>query len=149
MYSEKEAKEKVLSFVNSPNSGENSDEFVISSIRLSPREDFWIVQANCRAYVEFGDLSKCYVGVGAYMLNAETGEIEIIGSAESPDNFLQDVYDERIAGNRFYALKCSHDLGDKRAIVNLHKMFNCPLVKAKELIRSNQYWFTRAGLKNA
>lgn len=141
MYSELEARQKVLDFVNS-GSAEREDEFVVSSIHLSEHSDYWIVTANSRAYVEEGDISRCYVGVSAYMLNTESGEIEIIGSAQSPQIFLQDKYDLRRAGSQSYVLVCSHDKYDKRAIINFHQVFKCPLQKAIKLIRERRDWFT-------
>lgn len=142
MYNESQARKKVLELVNKPDRSHDQDEFVISSIRMSENKDYWIVHANSRAYVEDGDTSRCYVGVGAYMLDSETGEIEIIGSAESPAHFLQDKYDLKLANGKHYILACGHEVKDKKAIVNIHQVFNCPLTKAKNLLRENRNWFS-------
>ncbi len=142
MYNETQAKEKVLELVNKPGRGHDEDEFVISSIRLSENRDYWVVHANSKAYVEFGDSSRCYVGVGAYMVDSITGQIEIVGSAESPEQFIQDKYDLKKANGKSYILTCNHDIKDKKAIVNIHQVFNCPLNKAKYLLRENRNWFS-------
>lgn len=95
MISEAQALQKVLSFVNSRDFvdfEEYGDEFVVSSICLSERSDYWIVMANSRAWVEQGEFSKCYVGVSAYLINVKSGELEIVGSAETPEAFLQNKY---------------------------------------------------------
>jgi len=142
MYSEAQARKKVLDFVNSSGHNPNEDEFVISDIRLSENKDYWITSANSKAYIEQGDSSRCYVGASAYMLNTETGEIEIVGNAQSPETYLKDKYDIKLANGNKYILVCSHNPKDKKAIINIHQVFNCPLKHAMHLVRDKTTWFT-------
>lgn len=123
--------------------GDREDKFVISSIKLSLNKDYWIITANSEAYVKHDDFSRCYVGVNAYLVNAKTGEIEIIGSCESVENYLQDKYDDIEAKGCLYVLGSGYKENDKKAIIKLHQILQCKLSDSRELIKGNKcIWFT-------
>ena len=143
MHTEIEAKEKVLELVNSGREKDEDNEFVIiSGATLSENKDYWIIRANSRACVEGGDQSMCYVGVNAYLVNTESGEIEIVGSATSVESFLQQKYDLRAANGKHYVLICCHDHNEKEIVIKIHRLFNCSLKKAKYLLSERKHWLT-------
>lgn len=142
MHTETQARNKVLTLVNSGSEHSVVDGFVISGIYLSEKKDYWIVRANSRAYVEGGDQSMCYVGVNSYLVNTESGEIEIVGSANSVESYLQQKYDLLESRGGHYVLICCFDPQAKEAILKLHKVFNCSLRKAKYLLSERKARFT-------
>lgn len=113
---------------------DNEDRFVIINSELAPRGDCWIIRANSAAYVESGDFSRMFVGVNAYLVDTANGTIEIVGSGETIEDYLQERYDERDAGGRHYVLACAIDRNDKPGLLCLHRALNCSLAVARQLI---------------
>lgn len=140
MIDQKQAEEIVLRRLNPPG---GDDPFVISSVELSPRGDYWIIGANSEAYVVHGDESRRSVGVNAYLVHAESGEIETVGSGEMPEDTLQDKYDEQAAGGMHYTLVSAEEASNMRAITRLRGVIQCSLSDARELISGNKtVWAT-------
>jgi hypothetical protein len=98
-----------------------------------------------------GDASRCYVGVNAYLVDARTGAIEIVGSGQSVDSYLQDKYDLREAAGRHYVLHADFPPSGKRVIVHLRQVLECTVQRARELSEGGRPWLTgvRADLLRA
>lgn len=118
------AKKIILDYLNSPQTIKNIKDnlFVIQSLKLSSKSDYWIIRANSEAYVKYRGSSKCYVGVNAYLVNTHTGQIEIVTSAQI-DKYLQDKYDERDSNGKFYVLGSGYKDKNKLAIIKLPELY--------------------------
>jgi len=116
--------------------------FAVQSSSLSAHGDYWIVRANSADYVLRGDASRCYVGVNAYLVDARTGEIEIVGSGQSVESYLRDKYDLREAAGRHYVLRADFARSDKHAIVRLRQVLECTPQRARQLSEGACFWLT-------
>ena len=141
MINKGKAQKMILDLVNQSDQHVD-DEFIISSIELSENKDYWIIVANSRAFIENNDFSRCYVGVRAYLVNTESAEIEVVGSGESIEDYLQDKNDIAVANGQMYVLACGFNKQDKQGIVHLHQVLKCSLSDAKILCRQKTVWFT-------
>lgn len=142
--SREQAEETVLRQLNAPRCGSpNEDTFVIQSSELSKNGDFWVIRANSEAFVQRGDFGRCYVGVNAYLVGVEDGDVIIVGSAQDEEDVLQDLYDERAAAGGQYALCSGYETRDKQAIIRLHQLLHCGIASARELVcGSKEEWIT-------
>jgi len=136
-----DAESAVLRFLE-PSAQQWNERMVIHSCALSPNGDFWIVRANTAGYVLHGRLEAALVGVNAYLVDVKTGSIDIVGSGQSLENYLQDIYDLRTAGSYCYVLGPSFDWTDKQAVINLRRQLDCSLVHAKHLLGDRRKWLT-------
>jgi len=100
MITSEDAQAAVLTRVNSAAHVLCRDTFVIQSCVLSARSDYWIVRANSEDFVLRGMGEKQYVGVNAYLVSTVAGSIEIVGSGQSVESYLQDKYDVEAAGDK-------------------------------------------------
>jgi len=141
MVTEADAKRSVLSRMQGAS---ESEAFAVQSCALTPLRDYWIVRANSAGYVLNGDLARCYVGVNAYLVDTRTGEIEVVGSGATVDQYLQDKYDLREAAGRHYVLCAGFSADDKRAIIRLRQKLECSLQRARMLSERNRPWATSA-----
>ncbi|WP_087026396.1 hypothetical protein [Thaumasiovibrio subtropicus] len=133
MYSEKEAREKFLAYINRDIGGTES-EFEIKRIQLSEREDFWIIGANAISPLHQAG------GVYGYLLDADTGEVLVMGF-NGPYAYLQDKYDDEEANGCSYVLSCGFESSDKEQIVNLRKKLETSYSLAIKCVKSQNQWF--------
>ena len=132
MFTQDQAKETLLIIINDRRA--NKPPFEITSIRLSERKDFWIMQANViEPYPK-------YAGVYGYLLNNETGEIIVCGADQEPDNYIQDLYDIQEAGDCVYVLSCAEE-DSKIGLLNIKKVFDLNYKQAIKLLRIETQWF--------
>lgn len=145
MLTERDACHLVLHELDHP------EAFVVQSCSLSTHKYYWVVRANSADYVLRGNVSQCYVGVNAYLVDVRTGAIDIVGSNESVHSYLQDKYDLREAAGRHYVLRAAFARSDKRAIIHLHQALACTLQRARELSEEDCDWLTgiRGHLRDA
>lgn len=143
MLKTEEAQTIVLRRSNQGRDTNGGDEFVIQSCELSPRKDYWVIRVNSADYVIRGVVGKCYVGVNAHLVNALTGEVETVSSAQGWQNYLQDKYDLINAQGNFYILRPAFDKSDKSALINLRQKLEC---RAQDVIcmtsPDNNFWLT-------
>jgi len=131
MFTEDQAKEILLIMINDRRA--NEPPFEITSIRLSERKDFWIMQANViEPYPK-------YAGVYGYLLNNKTGEIIVCGADQEPDNYIQDLYDIQEAGDSLYVLSCAVE-DSKIGLLNIKKVFDINYKQAIKLLRTETQW---------
>lgn len=132
MYTEKEARDKLLKRINDQRP--NKPPFEITDIRLSDRKDYWIMGANViEPYPK-------YAGVYGYLLHNESGEIIVCGADQYPDDYIQDQYDLQEAGDSLYVLSCGVE-DTKSELLNLKQVLNIDYKQAMKLIRAKTQWF--------
>ena len=136
MVSELDARNRVLSRVG------RSEPFAVQSCVLSSRGDYWVIRANSAALVLHGDTSRRYVGVNAYLIDAHSGEFEIVPSYASAEHYLQDKYDVLEAAGRPYVLCAGFARQDRKAIIALRQKLECPLRRALLLAEPAHPWLT-------
>lgn len=118
------------------------DKFCIQSCERTPNRDYWIITANSEDWVLHGRGERCYVGVNAYLVNVATGALEIVGSGQSWQQYLQDKYDIEAAGAARYVLAPAFEFHDKRAVINLRQRLDCSLQVVREILSRDRAWFT-------
>ena len=115
----------------------------ISSCELDSRGRYWVIFANTRAWVVYGDGGRCLVGVSAYLIEVSTGELTVLGSGSDWRTYLEDLYDREETGGAYRVLISDHEVNDKRAIIRLHQRLGCSLGDARWLLsEANRSWFT-------
>ena len=135
----KQAEQIVLERLNRDPACE--DRFVIIDSELAPRGDYWIIRANSAAYVESEDFSRMYVGVNAYLIDTQSGTFDTVGSAQQVEDVLQELYDLQEAGGRHYVLACGINRDDKPSVIRLHRVLDCSLTTARQLIdEPHRFW---------
>ncbi|QIG05839.1 hypothetical protein [Proteus sp. ZN5] len=139
MITSQQAQDIVLNHCHSSPYGER---FAIYFCELSPKQDFWIIRCNSESYVIYNQLEHCYVGVNAYLVDIFTGKIDIVGSGESVEDFLQDIYDAQTAGSQFYLLRPTFSKENKIALLNLKQWLKCGYTNTINLLTINRNWFT-------
>ncbi|MBI6529866.1 hypothetical protein JEP40_12175 [Proteus vulgaris] len=139
MISSQQAQDIIL---NHCHSSSIDKRFAIYFCELSPKQDFWIIRCNSERYVIYNQLEHCYVGVNAYLVDTSTGEINIVGSGESVEDFLQDIYDARTASGQFYLLRPTFSKENKIALLHLKQWIGCGYTDAINLLTINKNWFT-------
>ncbi|MBB5943504.1 hypothetical protein [Xanthomonas sp. 3307] len=112
---------------------EGRERFAIQSCTLSERGDYWIVRANSEDFVLRGIQERCYVGINAHLVNTTSGEIEIVGSGQCLDEYLQDKCDAANAGASHYVLCPDFDTSDKASVIRLRQRLECSLQRAIQL----------------
>ncbi|EST58564.1 hypothetical protein I5E97_14805 [Proteus hauseri] len=117
--------------------------FTVYFCELSPKQDFWIIRCNSERYVIYNQLEHCYVGINAYLVDTSTGKIDIVGSGESVEDFLQDKYDLQRANGYFYVLSPSFTKENKQALINFKQWLACGYSEIILLLSSDKNkWFT-------
>lgn len=139
MINSQQAQDIVLNHCHSSPCGER---FAIYFCELSPKQDFWIIRCNTERYVIYNQLEHYYVGVNAYLVGTFTGKIDIVGSGESVEDFLQDIYDAQTAGSQFYLLHPTFSKENKIALLNLKQWLGCGYTDTIKLLTINRSWFT-------
>lgn len=143
MISAQDAQSIVLQRVDDAADEDDLDRIVIQSCELSERGDYWVIRANSKAYVIYGMQERCYVGVNAYLVSTTTGTLDIVGSGQSLESYLQDRYDLAAAGDNHYVLGPAFGRSDKAALLHLHQQLECRLQDAIRLLSAPQNaWIT-------
>jgi hypothetical protein len=142
MINQTRAEAILLEFLNPPSEVlERGYKLMITSVELSPNQDYWVMGANTEAYVRGEEDAPCLIGVIAYLVNSETGEIELVG--EPLEQYLEDKYDERDAQGMAYVLGSAYQENDKGAIVRLRQLLQCTLPESKAMIAGDmRLWLT-------
>ncbi|MEH6347464.1 MAG: hypothetical protein V7785_20375 [Bermanella sp.] len=135
MFTETEAKYKLLSLVNKPEYIGTCREFEIKYIHLSNCGDYWIMQANAI------DINHITAGVAGYLLNNQTGDIRVCGGIESPESYLEDERNFKKAAGRTYVLVCDHSISDKNEIINMRRNFGILPREALYFTKVKPQWF--------
>jgi hypothetical protein len=133
-----QAEEVVLRFCNASPAESPGDELVIQSCELSEAGDYWIVRANSHAFVHDGDVSRCYVGVNAHLVDTHTGDHELVGSAQSVEQYLQDKYDLRTAAGRPYVLRPNFEPSDRHQAIRLRQLLGISAMAVLRLVAEPQ-----------
>lgn len=122
-----------------------NEKFAIQSCEFSARGNCWIVRANSADYVLHGRAEHCYVGVNAYLVDGQSGSIEIVGSGRSVEHYLQDKEDLRAAGGQSYVLGPAFDSANKAKVIRLRQAVACPSGLALQMLApQNRAWLTGA-----
>lgn len=139
MITSQQAQDLILKYCNA---SLTDDIFVVYFCELSPKQDYWIIRCNSERYVIHNQLEHYYVGVNAYLVNTSTGKIDIVGSGDNVEDFLQDIYDTQTAGSQFYILRPTFTKESKVALLQLKQWISCGYIDAINLLTINQAWFT-------
>lgn len=139
MITSQQARDIVL---NHCHSSPCDERFVIYFCELSAKQDFWIIRCNSERYVIYNQLEHCYVGVNAYLVDTYTGKIDIVGSGQNVEDFLQDIYDAQAAGSQFYLLRPIFSKENKIALLNLKQWLGYGYTDTVNLLTINKNWFT-------
>lgn len=122
---------------------EAGEAFAIASCRLATQGDYWIIGCNSARFVLHGDDSAYHVGVAAYLVDAHSGALEVVGSAQSCEEYLQDKRDLAAAGDGRYILQAGFGRADKVALIRLHQRLGLPLAHALQRTMDEQrHWFS-------
>lgn len=116
--------------------------FAIQSCERSPDSAYWVVRANDAQYVFHGRTEFCHVGVNAYLVDSFSGEIEVVGSNCSVEQYLVDKKDLLLAGQKKYVLYPAFDGYDPKWVIHLHRKIGCSLPDARRLARNTEWWLT-------
>lgn len=116
--------------------------FAILSCERSADSAYWVVRANDAQCVLHGRTEFCHVGVNAYLVDPSTGEIEVIGSNCSVEQYLTDKNDLLLAGQKKYVLHPAFDVYDPKWVIHLHRKIGGSLPDARSLARNTGWWLT-------
>ncbi len=131
---------------------DRDERFVIQSCEASPRGDYWVIRANSEDCVLHGIFERCYVGVNAHLVDVTSGDVEMIVSYQSVDQYLEDKYDLENAAGSHYVLQPAFDKADKVALINLRQKIGLSFRESIELLSSGKcQWLTgkKSVLKHA
>ena len=78
---EKQAVARVAEYWNSTHT-DPGDEFAPTQAKLTDEEDFWVIHGNTKALVVDRDETRRLVGYGGFLVNAMTGDLHVVGSAQ-------------------------------------------------------------------
>lgn len=121
MITAEQAKQIILDQYN-----HDSDEnHVIYYCEISPNQDYWIIRCNTEKSIVYQQLEYLLIGVNAHLVNTETGEVEVVGSGQDVDEYLQDNYDLRQAGTQSYVLIPVFDINNKAVLIKLRQHLQC------------------------
>ncbi|MAS93909.1 MAG: hypothetical protein CMO55_12010 [Verrucomicrobiales bacterium] len=122
---------------------QDGDEFHPSSVELPEECDFWVIHGNSKAYLVDGDHQRLAVGEGGYVVDADTGALEIAGSAQDVLDILQDCRDDKVANGKNYVLAGGTGSRAFHEISAFRKVFACGVHRAREMLKApERYWFT-------
>ncbi|MBX9401507.1 hypothetical protein K4L06_09295 [Lysobacter sp. BMK333-48F3] len=115
----------------------------IYGCELSPRGDYWVIEANSEAWVLHGEFSDMLVGVSAYLVHTVTGRLSLVGSAQHWPDCVEDLHDLEVADGRHYLLVPGCDADDKQAAMHLHRQLACSLLDIGYLLSpAGRNWLT-------
>lgn len=121
----------------------DGERFAIQSCQFSPRRDHWVVCCNREDYVLWGRLEREYIGVGAYVVNASTGALEVVSSLGLFAYFCPKQDDEEDEVGDDYLLQADFDRSDKRGLINLRQQLECRYEEAFRLLSdTGNGWLT-------
>ncbi|WP_368869187.1 hypothetical protein [Proteus terrae] len=75
-------------------------------------------------------------------MDTYTGKIDIVGSGQNVEDFLQDIYDAQAAGSQFYLLRPIFSKENKIALLNLKQWLGYGYTDTVNLLTINKNWFT-------
>ena len=116
--------------------------FAIQSCERSADNAYWVVRANHTQYVLHRRPEFCQVGVNAYLVDPSTGEIEVVGSYCSVEQYLADKKDLLLADQKQYVLYPAFDGYDPKWVIHLRRKIGCSLPHARKLARNTEWWLT-------
>lgn len=120
-----------------------NERFVIQSCELSPHGDYWVVRANSEDFVVHGIFERCYVGMNAHLVSTTSGVVETVGSGQSVEQYLEDMYDLKKAAGSYYVLQPSFDKTDKIALINLRQKLGLSFQESIALLSTDRcQWLT-------
>ncbi len=131
MFSETEAKEEILYFLNKDISTKAI--FEIKSIRLSPRKDFWMAQADVV------DPFPKPAGAWGYILDNNNGAVIVCGYDQAPQDYVQDIYDLEEAKDLSYVL-INDPESSKSVIPKMKNTFGLNSMQALNLFKGKRHW---------
>ena len=114
----------------------------VNACELSPRGDYWVIEANSEAWVLHGEFRDMLVGVSAYLVHTVTGALSLVGSAQHWQDCVEDLHDLDVANGRHYVLGPACTADDRRAAMHLHRQLACSLVDARYLLTAGRNWLT-------
>lgn len=133
----------VIQYCESGSPLPSAEKFAIQSCEFSKQGNCWVVYANSEDYVLHGRDEHCYIGVNAYLVDQESGSIEIVGSGQSVEQYLQDKEDLRNAGHCSYVLEPAFDKTDKSQLIHFRQALECSLQFALQMVSpENRGWLT-------
>lgn len=110
----------------------------VDSCRLSVDGTHWILTANTIEFLRDGDLARALVGVGAYLVDAETGAVEALATHVPPDRELADRKARAEDGELAWMIR---PVGlDPARVVRLRQFLACGPAEALALAR-RPVWF--------
>lgn len=112
----------------------------IGSCRLSERGTHWILTANTEQYLRTGDTSYALVGVGVYLIDRATGEIEAFGTSVDPEELLTDRHHAVLDAGTHWIVRPQASVA---ATIRLRQWLACPPGRARELMHLDA-WFSGA-----
>jgi hypothetical protein len=135
---------KIILDRSQPRSGvPTMDDLAITTCELSERGDYWIIRGNRVGYVVYGLQEYLAVGLNAWLVDVETGEVDGVGSGQDLDDYLQDKYDLAEAAGGHYTIEPAFDRGDKAAVIRLRQLLDCPIQSAVRLtLPDDRCWLT-------
>ena len=142
MLSEQQARAIVLALHDGYLRDGKPERFVVYFCELSANGDYWVVRSNSEDYVVHGKTEYCYVGVNAHLVDVLTGAVETVCSAISVEEYLQDKYDLRTAGENLYVLTPTFSRENKPELINLRQKLECSYPQALMLINEQRQWLT-------
>lgn len=119
------------------------ERYAIQSCELSPRGNYWVVRCNTEAYVVHDLPMSCLVGVNAHLVDVNSGEVSVVCSAISVDEFLEDQYDLATAAGSAYILGPAFDRNDKAELIHLRQKLQCTWPEVFALLSDEKaHWLT-------
>lgn len=143
MITKETAKDIILKYCEHILANGSTEKFAIQSCELSPCKNYWVIRCNTEDYVLHNIWYRGNVGINAYLVHIQSGEIETIGSAQSVDDYLQDKLDLANAGNRKYVLVPLFNRLDKKTLVHFKQWLRCGISDAIKMLSNNRKkWLT-------
>ncbi|MCP4703208.1 MAG: hypothetical protein GY865_01240 [candidate division Zixibacteria bacterium] len=107
----------------------------ISSCELSENKQHWIIQIRTLTESDHQDV---FTGVGGYLIDNDSGEVEIVPSGGSIEDFLQDKKDKLTAGVNDYVLYPHPGQDLAHEILYLRQLAPISLEDARSLMFANE-----------
>lgn len=121
MVTEEHAKQIILNLHNH----DSDEKYVIYYCEISQNQDYWIIRCNTEKGIIYQQFEHLLIGVNAHLVNTQNGEVEIIGSNQDVDEYLQDKHDLHEAGNKSYVLIPTFDINHKMLLIKLRQSLHC------------------------
>jgi len=118
------------------------NEFCPSSVALTEDGDFFVIYGNSKAFVEDRDFMRNFVGISAFIVDSFDGTLTISGSAQDPQNTLQDCRDDKVAAGKHYVLAAGTGKKGMDENTALRSVFQCGIADAKRILSEpDRFWF--------